>query len=72
MFLVFLLLSFLEKETSQTMGGNAPFSFFPMTQKGRNEEQLLSPVCWYPCLRMLFTAVVVPMLVLLTAEVFYT
>lgn len=32
-------------------------------------KTIQSPVCWYLCLRMPFTAVVVSMLVLLPAEV---
>lgn len=42
----------------------------PRNQKGRKGVQPLSPVCWYLCLRMPFTAVVVQILVLLPAELF--
>lgn len=37
---------------------------------GGSRDATPSPVCWYLCLGMHFTAVVVPMLVLLPAEVF--
>lgn len=52
------------------VGGTA--SFLPSLQpkKGKKRGTTLSPVCWYLCLRMPFTAVVVPMLVLLPAELF--
>lgn len=49
------------------VGGNA--SFLPSRQ-GKKRGTNLSSVCWYLCLRMPFTAVVVPMLVLLPAELF--
>lgn len=49
------------------VGGNA--SFLPSLQHKRKKRgTTLNPVCWYLCLRMPFTAVVVPMLVLLPAE----
>lgn len=51
------------------VGGNASF-LHSLQPKGKKRGTTLSPVCWYLCLRMLFSAVVVPMLVLLPAELF--
>lgn len=68
MFSLFLLPLSLEKETLLLV--EMLLFFLHQQPKGKKRGTTLSPVCWYLCLRMPFTAVVVPMLVLLPAELF--